>query len=341
MVKVLVTGGAGFLGGHLVEMLLERGNEVRALVRPAEDRTHLNSLKQVEICSGDICDPLSLRRAVHGVRYVYHTAARTGPWGIEKEYYEVNVQGTINLVKAALGAGVRCIVHTSSITVYGHHLFGKVSEEHPLHAENNFYSRSKVAAELALLRLAGERKAPIVIVRPGWIYGPRDQASFGRLAGLIQTGRGVIFGTGQNILPAIYVRDVAQGMIQAVEAGTQVLGEAYTLVDDRRVTQEEVFQLIASYLGARPIRWHLPYWPTYGAAWAAEKLWGLPGPGRVGPPPLTTYGVTLFGRDQYFALEKARAQLDFVPAYDITRGIEESVRWYLREQKLSQGMREL
>src|SRR5215831_13865995 len=120
-VKVLVTGAAGFLGGHLVDMLVERGDEVRAMVRPVEDASRLRKLDGVEVVSGDLRDRESLKRAVLGVQRVYNVAAKTGPWGPEKDYNAVNVWGVADLMTACMLAGVERIVHTSSITVYGHH----------------------------------------------------------------------------------------------------------------------------------------------------------------------------------------------------------------------------
>ncbi len=126
--KVLVTGAAGFVGGHLVEMLVERGDEVRALVQPGQDTSCLQTLPGVEVIHGDLTDATSLKCAVQGVRRVYHIAAKTGPWGSEKVYKAINVQGLADLIFAAMDAGVQRIVHTSSITVYGHHLHGIVTE---------------------------------------------------------------------------------------------------------------------------------------------------------------------------------------------------------------------
>ncbi len=178
--KVLVTGAAGFLGGHLVDMLLERGDDVRAVVRPVEDSGRLRKREGVEIVTGDLTDPASLRHAVEGVQRVYNVAAKTGPWGPENAYWATNVQGLADLVHAAMDAGVQRIVHTSSITVYGHHLHGIMTEEDPFHAEDNPYSRTKIAGEKLIAILVKDSGAPVVIVRPGWIYGPRDTASFGR-----------------------------------------------------------------------------------------------------------------------------------------------------------------
>jgi nucleoside-diphosphate-sugar epimerase len=229
-VKVLVAGAAGFLGGHLVDMLVERGDEVRAMVRPVEDASHLRTLKHVEIVNGDLTDAESLKRAVQGVQRVYNVAAKTGPWGLEAVYKAINVWGVVDLISAAMEAGVERIVHTSSITVYGHHLNGIVTEDYPYSAEDNPYSRTKIEGEKVIANLVKERGAPVVIVRPAWIYGPRDNASFGRFVSLVESGKGFFVGSGKNIVPSVYVRDVAQGLIKAGDAGNEVIGRVAELV---------------------------------------------------------------------------------------------------------------
>src|SRR5713101_4763740 len=165
-VKVLVTGAAGFLGGHLVDVLLERGDQVRAMVRPVEDAARLKSLAGVEVAHGDLTDAQSLKRAVKDMQTVYNVAARTGPWGLEKDYTAVNVWGVADLITASMDAGVQRIVHTSSITVYGHHLHGIVTEDHPFRAENNPYSRSKIVGEKLIADMVKERGAPGVDLWP-------------------------------------------------------------------------------------------------------------------------------------------------------------------------------
>ena len=335
--KVLVTGAAGFLGGHLVDMLVERGDEVRAMVRPEEDTGHLRTREGVEVVQGDMTDMASLRRVVRGVRRVYHVAAKTGPWGLEDVYRTVNVQGLADILHAAMDAGVERFVHTSSITVYGHHLHGIVTEDDPFHAEDNPYSRTKIAGEKLIANFVKDEGAPVVIVRPGWIYGPRDSASFGRFVALVESGKGFIIGSGKNIVPVVYVRDVARGLIQAGDAGNHAIGQAYTLADDRRVTQAQYLNTIADCLHVLHVSLHIPYAALYYGGRAAELTWSALGRRNAAPPPLTTYGITLLGGDQLFSIGKARRDLGYEPQYDIHRGVAEGVRWYLNAGQPEQG----
>ena len=331
--KVLVTGAAGLIGSHLVDLLVERGDEVRALVRPGGDTNHLRTLTGVEIIQGDLTGAASLKCAVRGVQRVYNVAAKTGPWGLEEVYQATNVQGLANLLHAAMDAGVQRIVHTSSITVYGHHLHSIVTEDYPFHAENNPYSRTKIAGEKLISKLVKEYRAPIVVVRPAWVYGPRDSASFSRFVNLVESGKGFIIGTGKNIVPVVYVRDVAQGLIKAGDAGKEVAGRAYNIADDRRVTQAEYLNTIADALHVSHVSRKLPFSVVYLAGRTAEVVWQAMGRRKGAAPPLTTYGVTLLGGDQQFSIDRARRELGYAPEFDVKRGVAEGVLWYLKSEK--------
>jgi len=321
-------------------MLWERGDEVRAMVRPVEDASRLHKLDGVEVVNGDLTDRESLQRAVQGIQRVYNVAAKTGPWGLEKDYTAVNVWGAADLITASMDAGVQRIVHTSSITVYGHHLHGIISEFHSFHAEDNPYSRTKIAGEKLIGDLVKERGAPVVIVRPAWIYGPRDTNSFGRFVTLVKSGKAFLVGHGKNIVPVVYVRDVAQGLIKAGDAGDTAVGRAYTIADDRRVTQAEYLNTIAEFLEVGPVTRKVPYFALYSAGRSAELLWQAMGRRKSAPPPVTTYGVTLLGGNQEFSIEKARRELGYKPEYDVIRGVSEGVNWYLEMKKTSQGVQE-
>jgi nucleoside-diphosphate-sugar epimerase len=321
---VLVTGGAGFLGSHLTDLLLERGERPRVLVRPGEGGSALVDA-DVAICWGDIGDRAALEAAVSGVDCVLHCAARTGPWGPEAEYQRTNVRGLQTLVEVGLAAGVRRVVHVSSITVHGNDVRGTADECAPLRAEPNPYSRSKVAGELLLGRMIRDQGAPVTIVRPGWIYGPGDAASFARIAGMIEKGRMVMMGSGENHLPLIYVRDVARGVLLASEA-EQAAGRSYLLVNDQPVTQNEFVGAIAAELGVPAPTRRIPYELAVMLGAIAETGGRLAR--KQQPPPVMRYGIQLLGGENRLSIGRARHELGFSPEVDLAEGISRSVEWY-------------
>jgi nucleoside-diphosphate-sugar epimerase len=319
---VLVTGAAGFLGGHVTELLLKRGEQPRVLVRSGDSVSRLDGC-DVDIRTGDIADPAAVREALDGVDRVVHCAARTGPWGPETEYLRTNVLGLETLVRAALAAGVTRLVHVSSVTVHGNDVRGEADEHAPLRAEPNPYSRSKLAGERLLQALIRDEGAPVTIVRPGWIYGPRDTMSFARLAQKIEKRQLVMVGSGENHLPLIYARDAARGVLLASEA-PQAEGRAYLLVNDEPITQRQFVAAIAAELRVPiPMR-RIPYNLAVGLGGIAE---GLARVTRTHPP-VMRYGMQLIGGENRFVIARARHELRFEPQVDMTEGVRRSVEWY-------------
>ncbi len=320
----LVTGAAGFLGSHLTELLVVAGERPRALVRPGESAPAL-AHADVDVHVGDLSDRAALEQAMSGVERVLHCAARTGPWGPESEYERVNVRGLETMVRTALAAGVRRFVQVSSITVHGNDVRGWADESSPIREEPNPYSRSKVAGERLLERMIQDEGAPVTIVRPGWIYGPRDRASFGRIARMIETGRMTMVGGGDNHLPLIYVRDAAWGVLLASEA-PPAEGRSYLLVNDEPVTQNDFIGAIAAELDAPMPTRRVPYGLALRLATAGEALARLARARR--PPPVMRYGIQLLAGENRFIITRAREDLGFVPLVDLAEGVRRSAKWY-------------
>jgi nucleoside-diphosphate-sugar epimerase len=321
---VLVTGATGFLGSHLTELLLAAGERPRVLVRPGE-AVAASAGEVVDVFRGDVGDRAALDTALRGVDRVLHCAARCGPWGPPAEYESTNVRGLEALVRAALAAGVRRLVHVSSITVHGNDVRGAADESAPLREEPNPYSRSKVAGERLLERMIRDEGAPVTIVRPGWIYGPRDRASFARFARMIENGQMMVVGGGENHLPLIYVSDAARGVLLASETA-QAVGRSYLLVNDEPVTQREFICAIAAELGAPAPARHIPYQLGLMLGAAAEHLGHLSR--RRQPPPVMRYGMQLLGGENRFSITRARRELGFAPLVDLAEGVRRSVEWY-------------
>jgi nucleoside-diphosphate-sugar epimerase len=319
-----VTGASGLLGSHVVDLLLERGERPRVLVQPDESLGRLAG-RPIDVHRGDIADRAVLEQALDGADRVLHCAARTGPWGPWQEYEHTNLRGLETLLESALAAGVERVVHVSSITVHGNDVHGTADESAPFRVEPNPYSRSKVAGERLVQRFVRDRGAPVAIVRPGWLYGPRDAASFGRLAAMIEQGRMVVVGSGANHVPLIYVRDAAAGVVAAGDAETAP-GSAYLLVNDERVTQRAYLSAIAAELGAPTPSRRIPYRLGLLLGAAAESAGKLARSRK--PPPLSRYGLQLLGGENCFEIGKARRELGFVPEVDLAAGVAQGVAWY-------------
>jgi 2-alkyl-3-oxoalkanoate reductase len=325
--KTLVTG-AGLLGSHLTEQALKRGDAVRLLVRPNEDVSWL-ARAGAEVCRGDLADRASLEGAVAGVDLVLHCAARMGPWGPWAEYELVNVRGPKVLAEVAIAAGVRRIVHVSSIDVHGLVVGDGVDETAQFGTEQDPYCRSKRAGDLELQRLIKDRGAPVTIVRPGLIYGPRDTNSFGRFARLVEQRKMVIIGSGNNHLPLIYVADVARGILLAAGAD-QAIGRTYLLVNEEPVTQRDYFNAIARELGVPPPKWHVPYRLALAVGGTAELLGHLTG--RKQPPPFMRFGLKQMAGENRFVTTRARQELGFSPQVNLVEGVHEGIAWYRRQR---------
>jgi 2-alkyl-3-oxoalkanoate reductase len=325
----LVTGATGLLGSHVVDRLVQQGERPRVLVQPGEAPSPF-ATADVEVCTGDIRDRATLEAAVAGSDHVVHCAARTGPWGPEAEYERTNVQALGTLVRVASAAGVRRIVHVSSITVHGNDVDGAADEDTPFRAEPNPYSRSKIAAEHLVQRLVSEHSVAITIVRPGWIYGPRDVASFARTATMIRDGRMVMVGSGRNHLPLIYVTDAADGILRAV-ATDAPSGRAYLLVNDEPVTQREYLEAIAHALGAAVPTRRIPFRLALTLGAALETASRLTRSEQ--PPRLSRYGVQLLGGENRFSVARARDELRFSPQVCLADGVAGSIDWFRGAQQ--------
>jgi nucleoside-diphosphate-sugar epimerase len=167
--------------------------------------------------------------------------------------------------------------------------------------------------------------APVTIVRPGWIYGPRDTASFARIARMIEKGRMLMIGSGENHLPLIYARDAAHGVLLASEA-RQAERRSYLLVNDEPVTQRDFLRAIAAELGVRIPARHIPYKPGSMLGALAENLARLARSKK--PPPVMRYGVQLLGGENRFSIARAKQDLGFTPLVDLVEGVGRSVEWY-------------
>jgi nucleoside-diphosphate-sugar epimerase len=170
-----------------------------------------------------------------------------------------------------------------------------------------------------------DKGAPVTIVRPGLIYGPRDSNSFGRFASLVKQGKMVVIGSGANHVPLIYVRDVARGIVLASEV-EQAVGNAYLLVNDEPVTQQGYFRAIAKELGVAPPRIHIPYRAALALGGTAEFVYHKLH--RQQPPPLMRFGLMQLGGENRFKISRARSELGFAPQVSLVDGVHQGIVWF-------------
>ncbi len=318
----LVTGATGFVGSAVVRALLEAGQRVRVLVRPGADRRNLADLS-VETAPGALEDAPSLQRAVAGCRYLFHVAADYRLWVPDPEaMFRANVEGTRELMTAALAAGVERVVYTSSVATLGLVPGGSADEETPSRFEDMIgpYKRSKYRAEEVVRALVGERGLPAVIVSPSTPVGPRDlkptptgrlilEAARGRMPGFVDTG-----------LNIVHVDDVAAGHLAAAETGR--IGERYILGGEN-MALVAILAEVARAVGRQPPRFRVPHSVAFAAAAGAELV------ARVtGREPFTTLdGVRLAKKKMYFSAAKAARELG-CRSRPAPEAITDAISWF-------------
>lgn len=326
--KALVTGATGFLGRSIARRLLREGVEVRALVRHG----HADDGSAAEVLVGDVCDDAAVAAAVRGVDWVVHAAARVATTGSWEEFAEVNVRGTRRVIRAARAANVQRVVHISSLSVYAVPADGvQITEASPYESERDArggYSRSKLAADRLALSEA-RRGAPVVLLRPGLLYGPGKRPPVARqsfAAGPLK----FILAAPRYRLPMTYVDSVADAVLLAVRSDT-ARGKAFTLVD-HNIRQDEYLTLYRAASGEawRPV--FLPVGAVAAAAWMAER--GLRLLRRRSP--VTYHQVRRATRSAFFDCTLAEQVLGWRPQTTIAEGLERTFA-ALRNEPLDPG----
>lgn len=320
-VITLVTGGAGFIGSHLVGRLSGAGHHVRVVERPGAEVEHLP--EGVEIVRADIRDRQAMRAAVAGARFVYHLAANPNLWARDRgEFDAVNYQGTVNVLEAALEAGAERILHTSTESILTcARPGGPIAETAQVTLADAVgpYCRSKLRAEQAALA-RGRAGQPVVVANPTMPVGPGDR-------GLSPPTR-LIRDFCQGRLPArmdctlnlIDVRDVAEGLVRTLERGRP--GRRY-LLGGENLTLLEMLQILSNLTGVPVPRWRLPYLVGLAVAYASEA-WADLVTGR--PPKATVTGVRLTRRTMHFDASRSLAELDLTPR-PVRESLADAVAW--------------
>jgi dihydroflavonol-4-reductase len=325
--KILVTGGTGFIGSRLALEARSLGHEILTAGQLNSDaeRARFKELAAagIHIEQGPLQDPDYARRITTGCQVIMHLAAAQHEANVPDDYFfDVNVNGTRRLLEASKLAGVQRFVYGSTIGVYGESN-GQVLDETTPPRPMNVYGRSKLAAEEVVKSSAGELATSIV--RISETYGPGDFRLL-KLFRALDRGRFVIIGSGENRRQAIHVQDLVQGLLLTATSPAAV-GETFVMAGQEIMTTREMVQHVAHALGRPAPRWHLPLWPFLAAAVMMEKALSPLGI----QPPLHRRRLDFFRKSFVFSTAKAQRLLGFTASVPFARGTIETAHWY-REQ---------
>jgi nucleoside-diphosphate-sugar epimerase len=320
--RALVMGGTGFIGSHLVDELLQQGYAVRVLRRATSNMTFLEG-KTLETTIGDLTDIRSLKHACRDIDVVFHVAALPRDWGSRKEFFEVNLYGTKNLLDSCVENKVPRFVFMSSAAVYG---FPKttqpIGEDFPKRPTPK-YGESKYRAELLLWEYGMNYNMEVSAIRSPLVTGPRDTLIAPFLIKALQQKQLFYIGTGDQKISISDGRDVARCLRLAGEASNKS-GQAYN-VKSYDCTPKLLIEKFAELLHVPAPTTHRSYLQTYLLARMVEDIWTLRGREN---PPLTCHKVKVLGHTRLLDIRKAAQQLRYIPQYAYESSIKDTIAWY-------------
>jgi nucleoside-diphosphate-sugar epimerase len=321
--KILVTGGGGFLGQALCRGLVGRGHEVASFNRghyPALDEIGVRQLR------GDLADRDAVMTAfAQGFAAVFHNAAKAGAWGSYDSYHSANVAGTQNVLDACRTHGIGKLVYTSTPSVTHratHPVEGGTADTVPYgEGFKAPYAATKAIAEKAVLA-ANDANLAVVALRPRLIWGPGDAQILPRLVERAKAGRLRIVGSGDNKVDTTFIDNAAQAHFDAFEhlaPGSACAGKAYFISNGEPWPMRELFNALLRAAGAPEVHKHLPFGAAYAAGVVCEGLWrALP---LKGEPPMTRFLAEQLATAHWYSMEPARRDFGYAPKVSMAEGM--------------------
>jgi len=321
--KNLVTGATGFIGSFIAERLAKDREEVIALVRRTSNTAFLNSIG-VRLAYGDINDFNSLKNVMKGVDRVFHSAAIADEWISAEEAYRVNVEGTKNLLECARQEGVKRFIFVSSLAVLGMKNHYKTGPDAPYQKSGDSYIDTKIDSEALALDYCRDFGLPVTVVRPGFVFGPRDKKLIPRIVERLRTKSFAFIGSGKNRINAVYVENLTDAIIAAAKNENSI-GRTYTVTNDSGLSLEEfIFDIADTWQLARPKR-HVPKPVASGlcyllGAWARATK-------SKKPPYITKARIKFLSLNLDFDISKTKEELGYSPHVNIEEGLRRTREW--------------
>lgn len=337
MEKIFVTGGTGFIGSHLVKELVRKGHSVRVLVR-ANSSLRFIFRYNIEIKKGDIRNFEEVLNAMEGCDVVFHNAALARDWGKRKDFFDINVKGTENILKAAKINKVNYIILTSTTAVLGEENCLKPKpEESPYkpkysyflsklwESDMNYYRYTKMLAEKKAIKFCRENNISLVVIRPVWVYGPREfHAGPYYFCKSILQGIRILPGCKTNKFHVIYVKDLVKTMMKILEKRLQGI-TIFNIGAEYIPTMDEFRRLFCKYLNRKPPI-YLPKFLVYPLGLFMEAFYKLLG--IKTPPLLTRARVVMNYCSNVYDISKVKKEIGFGAKTSLEEGIKTTIRWW-------------
>lgn len=307
MTTWFVTGGSGFVGRHLIQTLIRRGDRVHALARSKSSRNTVTQLG-AQAVDGDLDSIDAMAKGMKGCDYVVHAAAKVEEWVPRADYQRINVTGTANVLEAARRAGVKRLVHVGTEAPYANgQALLNIDETTPFPAVPlPRYPATKAESEV-LVRAANSPTLQTVVVRPRLIWGPDDTSVLPQLVHAVKTGQFMWINHGAAMTSTCHVSNVCEGIVCAALRGRT--GEAYFLTDGAPVNSREFLTALIQTRGVTPADKSIPF----ALAWVFASLLEFLADTLRLPfkPPVTRMAIALIGRDVTVSDAKARSEIGY------------------------------
>lgn len=324
--KVLVTGGSGFLGKAIAKALVKRGHEVQSFSRGRYPELEALGIKTFR---GDITDRDALLAAADGCDAVLHVAAKAGVWGSYREYYRPNVIGTRNVINACIKNNVKRLIFTSSPSVvFGNADQDGVDESEPYPKRFlSHYPRTKAIAERFVLK-ANSSELATVSLRPHLIWGPGDNHLIPRIISRAKAGKLRIVGDGKNLVDTVYIDNAVDAHLLALERlspGSNISGKAYFITNGEPLPMAAIINMILKAGGIRPVKRKMPAGVAYAAGALMESLYHITR--RRQEPLMTRFLAKELSCAHWFDITAARQDLGYAPKVSMEEGMQRLKQW--------------
>jgi nucleoside-diphosphate-sugar epimerase len=316
--RVLITGGGGFIGSHLVDQQIGLGREVTVIDTSIEQLRSRQDAAGLHLVEGDIRDTRLLEKTVPGMDVVFHLASAHLEVNLDDSHFqEINVDAARNLAVIAAREGVQRFVHCSSVGVYGPLLNVPADEETPCRPDIA-YEVTKLEGERAVLDVAADKNLPTVVLRPAWVYGPGCPRT-AKLFRALRKKRFLMVGKGKNLRHPVYIDDMLQAFeLAATRDGVE--GQVFVIASDEYVALEQLISAILQVenSGYRPLSVPLAImWPVCYVVEILARLLGR-------EPPFSRRSLKFFTEDSAFNIARAREKLGYTPRVDLMTGLEKT-----------------